>query len=97
MAVINQYKFVGKDNDTTGNALNVFGEFFFNLGLKYIQLGLAGVLFYLAPSFHFLTSVFILGEDIFFAKLISFIIIWIGIVLYIFDTVRNQFNGNKIR
>ncbi len=24
MAVINQYKFVGKDNDTTGNALNVF-------------------------------------------------------------------------
>jgi len=25
MAVINQYKFVGKDNDTTGNALTVFG------------------------------------------------------------------------
>ena len=24
MAVVNQYKFVGKDNDTTGNALNVF-------------------------------------------------------------------------
>ena len=25
MAVVNQYKFVGKDNDTTGNALTVFG------------------------------------------------------------------------
>ena len=24
MAVVNQYKFVGIDNDTTGNALNVF-------------------------------------------------------------------------
>ena len=24
MAVVNQYKFVGKDNDTTGNALSVF-------------------------------------------------------------------------
>ena len=24
MAVVNQYKFVGKDNDTTGNALTVF-------------------------------------------------------------------------
>ena len=24
MAVVNQYKFVGKDNDTTGNALAVF-------------------------------------------------------------------------
>ena len=77
--------------------VTIFPLFFFNLGLKYIQLGLAGVLFYLAPSFHFLTSVFILGEDIFFAKLISFIIIWIGIVLYIFDTVRNQSNENNIR
>ncbi len=77
--------------------VTIFPLFFFNLGLKYIQLGLAGVLFYLAPSFHFLTSVFILGEDIFFAKLISFIIIWIGIVLYIFDTVSNQSNENNIR
>ena len=77
--------------------VTIFPLFFFNLGLKYIQLGLAGVLFYLAPSFHFLTSVFILGEDIFFAKLISFIIIWIGIILYIFDTVRNQSNENNIR
>jgi len=24
MAVVNQYKFIGKDNDTTGNALTVF-------------------------------------------------------------------------
>ena len=24
MSVVNQYKFLGKDNDTTGNALNVF-------------------------------------------------------------------------
>ena len=82
---------------TLTGLVTIFPLFFFNLGLKYIQLGLAGVLFYLAPSFHFLTSVFILGEDIFFAKLISFIIIWIGIVLYIFDTVRNQSNENNIR
>ena len=25
MSVVNRYKFVGKDNDTTGNALDVFG------------------------------------------------------------------------
>jgi len=25
MAIVNQYKFVGTDNDTTGNALNPFG------------------------------------------------------------------------
>ncbi len=71
-------------------AVTIFPLFFFNLGLKFIQLGLAGVLFYLAPSFHFLTSVFILGENILIAKLISFVIIWIAIILYVYDTLKKQ-------
>ena len=71
-------------------AVTIFPLFFFNLGLKFIQLGLAGVLFYLAPSFHFITSVFILGEDIILAKIVSFIIIWIAIVLYIYDTIKKE-------
>ncbi len=78
-------------------AVTIFPLFFFNLGLKYIQLGLAGVLFYLAPSFHFLTSVFILNEDIFFSKLLSFVIIWIGIIFYMYDTFKNNSNENNIR
>ena len=76
-------------------AVTIFPLFFFNSGLKFIQLGLAGVLFYLAPSFHFITSVFILGEDILTAKLISFIIIWIGILLYIYDTFKKRIIENK--
>ncbi|MFL2520418.1 MAG: EamA family transporter RarD [Alphaproteobacteria bacterium] len=76
-------------------AVTIFPLFFFNSGLKFIQLGLAGVLFYLAPSFHFITSVFILGEDILTAKLISFIIIWIGILLYIYSTFKERIIENK--
>ena len=76
-------------------AVTIFPLFFFNSGLKFIQLGLAGVLFYLAPSFHFITSVFILGEDILTAKLISFIIIWIGILLYIYSTFKERTIENK--
>ncbi len=76
-------------------AVTIFPLFFFNSGLKFIQLGLAGVLFYLAPSFHFITSVFILGEDILTAKLISFIIIWIGILLYIYSTFKEKTIENK--
>ena len=68
--------------------VTIFPLFFFNLGLKYIQLGLAGVLFYLAPTFHFITSVFILKEEILFIKMISFIIIWIGILFYMYDTLK---------
>ena len=64
-------------------AVTIFPLFFFNLGLKFIQLGLAGVLFYLAPSFHFITSIFILKEEILQIKLLSFITIWIAIKLYL--------------
>ncbi len=77
--------------------VTIFPLFFFNLGLKFIQLGLAGVLFYLAPSFHFITSIFILGEDILIAKLISFIIIWFAILIYIYDTLKKESNVNNIR
>jgi chloramphenicol-sensitive protein RarD len=71
-------------------AVTIFPLLFFNLGLKFIQLGLAGVLFYLAPTFHFITSVFILNEEILQIKLVSFIIIWIGIIIYIYDSYKKE-------
>ncbi len=77
--------------------VTIFPLFFFNLGLKFIQLGLAGVLFYLAPTFHFLTSIFILGEEILIGKLISFLIIWVSIILYIYDTMKKETILNKIQ
>ena len=64
--------------------------FFFNLGLRYTTLGLAGVLFYIAPSFHFITSVFILDENLEIEKIAAFIIIWIGVSVFIYDAVRNK-------
>ena len=63
--------------------------FFFNLGLRYTTLSLAGVLFYIAPSFHFITSVFILGENLVNEKFIAFIIIWVGVIIFIYDVIRN--------
>ena len=64
--------------------------FFFNLGLKYTTLGLAGVLFYIAPSFHFITSVFILDEFLEVEKTVAFIIIWIGVGIFIYDAIKNS-------
>ena len=91
----NESSFLNINNKTTlflilTGAVTIFPLFFFNLGLKFIQLGLAGVLFYLAPTFHFITSFFILGEDMVISKLISFLIIWVGIILYIYDTLKNE-------
>jgi len=64
--------------------------FFFNLGLRYTTLGLAGVLFYIAPSFHFITSVFILDEYLEIEKIVAFIIIWIGVGIFIYDAVKTS-------
>ena len=77
--------------------VTIFPLFFFNLLLKYIQLGLAGVLFYLAPSFHFITSIFILNEKISYGKMIAFFIIWIGIIFYIYDSLKNRSIESNIR
>jgi len=71
-------------------AVTIFPLFFFNLGLKHIPLGLAGVLFYIAPSFHFITSLFVLRENIEFEKIIAFIIIWIGVGIFIYDVIKKK-------
>ncbi len=73
--------------------VTIFPLFFFNLGLKKIPLGLTGVLFYLAPTFHFITSIFILNEKLEINKLIAFIIIWLAIIIFIYDVLTNE---NKI-
>ena len=70
--------------------VTIFPLFFFNLGIKNIPLGFAGVLFYLAPTFHFITSVFILNEDLILSKFISFLIIWIAIAIFIIDEIRKE-------
>ena len=71
-------------------AITVFPLFLFNQGVKFIPLGFAGVIFYLAPTFHIITSVFILNENLSLPKLIAFIIIWIGIIIFIIDVIKNE-------
>jgi len=71
-------------------AVTIFPLFFFNLGLKHIPLGLAGVLFYIAPSFHFITSLFVLNENIELIKILAFMLIWIGVGIFIYDVIKKK-------
>ena len=73
--------------------------FFFNSGVRYLSLGLAGVIFYLAPTFHFITSILIFKEELNNFKLISFIIIWIAVTIFIFDNLKQnkKINENNIQ
>jgi len=74
-------------------AISIFPLFFFNIGVRNIPLGVAGVIFYLAPTFHFITSIFILNEQLSLYKLISFIIIWLAVILFIYEKFNEK---NKV-
>ena len=71
-------------------AITIFPLFFFNLGLKYIPLGFAGIIFFLAPTLHFITSIFILGEILSIPKLIAFIIIWTAVIIFIIAIFKEE-------
>ena len=62
--------------------------FFFNLGVKKIPLSFSGLMFYLVPTLQFLTSITILKEELSIIKLISFIVIWFAIFLFIFESMK---------
>ena len=65
--------------------------FFFNIGVKYLPLGFAGVIFFLTPTFHLLTSFFILKEEITNVKFIAFVIIWFAIFLFINEKIKKNY------
>ena len=75
--------------------ITIFPLFFFNLGVKYIPLGFSGVIFFLTPSCHFITSIFIMHEDISIQKIISFLIIWLAVVIFIFDLFKEEKKINE--
>jgi len=53
-------------------------------------LGIAGLVFYIVPTLQFITSVLFLGEIILVEKLISFIIIWFAVIIFIYDSSKNK-------
>ena len=70
--------------------ITIFSFFFFNLGLKNIPLGFAGIIFFIAPSLHFVTSIFILDETLSISKLIGFVIIWIAVIIFIISIFKEE-------
>lgn len=66
--------------------------FFFNIGVKKIPLSFSGLMFYLVPTLQFITSIVVLKEELSVLKLISFIIIWLSIILFIRESMKVEKN-----
>jgi len=65
----------------------------FNAGTIRLKLGTIGMLQYIGPSVAFLIAIFLYGEEINSTKLLTFVLIWVALVLYTYDLIKS--NKNK--
>ena len=66
-------------------AMTLIPLFLFLKGIELAGLGSSGMIFFITPTCQFLLGVFFYNEYFNFVKLIGFIIIWIGVLIYLFD------------
>ena len=71
-------------------AVTLIPLFLFLKGVELAGLGPAGMIFFLAPTGQFLLGIFYYGEFLDFNKLISFVIIWIAVAIYLHDLSREK-------
>ena len=62
----------------------------FNMGVKHIPYYFSGILMYLNPTLQFLTGILYFRETLDTDRLIAFIIIWVGVLLTLYDKLRRM-------
>ena len=65
--------------------MTVIPLFLYVRGVELSGLGPAGMIFYITPSLQFLLGYFYYGEPFSTMKLVSFILIWIAVIIYLKD------------
>ena len=65
--------------------MTVIPLFLYVRGVEIIGLGPTGMIFYITPTLQFILGYFYYGEDFSLVKFVSFIIIWIAVVIYLKD------------
>ena len=65
--------------------MTVIPLFLYVRGVELCGLGATGMIFYITPTFQFLLGYFYYDEPFSMAKLVSFIFIWIAVIIYLKD------------
>ena len=71
-------------------AMTLIPLFLFLKGVELSGLGPTGMIFFLAPTGQFLLGTFYYGEYLDTNKLISFVIIWIAVIIYLRDLTNDM-------
>ena len=70
--------------------MTVIPLFLYVRGVEIIGLGPTGMIFYITPTLQFILGYFYYGEDFSLVKFVSFIIIWIAVIIYLNDLYENN-------
>ena len=70
--------------------MTVIPLFLYVKGVMHCGLGPAGMIFYITPTLQFLLGYFLFNEPINLEKLLSFILIWIAVFIYLKDLYENK-------
>jgi|TARA_B100000035_G_scaffold272884_1_gene248435 chloramphenicol-sensitive protein RarD len=70
---------------TIAGPMTVIPLFFFVKGVHLSGLGPSGMLFFITPTFQFILGLFLYNEPFDTYRLIGFILIWVAVIIYLFD------------
>ena len=70
--------------------MTVIPLFMYVRGVELCGLGPTGMLFYITPTFQFILGFFYYNEPFSFEKSLSFILIWIAVIIYLKDLYENN-------
>ena len=70
--------------------MTVIPLFLYVRGVELIGLGPTGMIFYITPTLQFILGYFYYNEDFSLIKFLSFIIIWVAVIIYLKDLYENN-------
>ena len=70
--------------------MTVIPLFLYVRGVELVGLGPTGMIFYITPTLQFILGYFYYNEEFSLIKFLSFIIIWIAVIIYLIDLYENN-------
>ncbi|MBM3382856.1 MAG: EamA family transporter RarD [Betaproteobacteria bacterium] len=76
-----------------GGAVTALPLVWFSEAAQRMPLSTLGFFQYISPTFQFLIAVFVFKEDFNASLFSAFLIIWVGLAIFIYDSARSHFQG----
>lgn len=67
------------------------------MGLSRLRLTTAALMQYIVPTLQFIVAIYLLNEPLSREKLMAFVLIWLGLLIFSVDTLKTRMRNNRLR